>query len=93
MPRGLRFGFINRWLSFWHGRPIAAKDVPMSVSAIAVSAPVTAPAPTPASAPDTSAAKTPDQQNDNDASDATEAPPPVVAALPPGQGTRIDQIA
>lgn len=58
----------------------------MSVSAIAVSAPVTAPV----SAPDTGAAKTPDQQND---SDATEAQPPVVAALPPGQGTRIDQIA
>jgi hypothetical protein len=56
----------------------------MSVSAIAASAPVTA--------PDTSAAKAPDMQNGNDANDATEAPPPVVAALPPGQGTRIDQI-
>jgi hypothetical protein len=62
---------------------------PMSVSAITVSAPVTAPV----SAPDASPAKTPDQQNNSDASDATEAQPPVVAALPPGQGTRIDQIA
>jgi len=61
----------------------------MSVSAIAVSARVTAPV----STPDTSAAKTPDQQNDSDTSDATEAQPPVVAALPPGQGTRVDQIA
>jgi len=54
-----------------------------------VSARVTAPV----STPDTSAAKTPDQQNDSDTSDATEAQPPVVAALPPGQGTRVDQIA
>jgi hypothetical protein len=52
---------------------------------IATSAPVTA--------TDTSAAKTPDPSNDNSANDATEAQPPVVAALPPGQGTRIDQIA
>jgi len=43
-------------------------------------------------ATDTSAAKTPDPSNDNSADDATEAQPPVVAALPPGQGTRIDQI-
>jgi hypothetical protein len=59
----------------------------MSVSAIATSAPITTSPPVTAS--DSSAAKTPDAQNDND---ATEAPPPVVAALPPGQGTRIDQI-
>ena len=47
----------------------------------------------PVTASDTSAAKTPDTSNDNNADDATEAQPPVVAALPPGQGTRIDQIA
>ena len=35
----------------------------------------------------------PGPANDNNADDATEAQPPVVAALPPGQGTRIDQIA
>ncbi len=57
----------------------------MSISAIAASAPVTA--------PDTGAAKAPDVQNDTNSGDATEAPPPVVTALPPGQGTRIDQIA
>jgi hypothetical protein len=62
----------------------------MSISAITTSAPVTPP--TPVTATD-SAAKTPDPQNDNNADDATEAQPPVVAALPPGQGTRIDQIA
>jgi hypothetical protein len=63
----------------------------MSISAITTSAHITAPNPVTAS--DTSAAKTPDTSNDNNADDATEAQPPVVAALPPGQGTRIDQIA
>jgi hypothetical protein len=63
----------------------------MSISAITTSAPITASNPVTAS--DTSAAKTPDTSNDNNADDATEAQPPVVAALPPGQGTRIDQIA
>lgn len=62
----------------------------MSISSITTSAPVTASRPV--TAPDTSAAKTPDPSNDNNADDATEAQPPVVAALPPGQGTRIDQI-
>jgi hypothetical protein len=35
--------------------------------------------------------KTPDPQNDSDSDDTT-AQPPVQAALPPGQGTRIDQL-
>jgi hypothetical protein len=63
----------------------------MSISAITTSAHITAPNPVTAS--DTSPAKTPDTSTDNTADDATEAQPPVVAALPPGQGTRIDQIA
>nr|HEV8010654.1 hypothetical protein [Bradyrhizobium sp.] len=62
----------------------------MSISAITTSAPVTMS--TPATASDTPAAKTPETPNGSDAGDATEAQPPVVAALPPGQGTRIDQI-
>jgi hypothetical protein len=62
----------------------------MSISAITTSAPVTTP--TPVTASDASAAKTPDTSNDGSADDATEAQPPVVAARPPGQGTRIDQI-
>jgi len=56
----------------------------MNISSIAPSTPV--------SPPDPSASKTPDVQPD-DASDAGAAQPPVQAALPPGQGTRIDQIA
>jgi hypothetical protein len=69
----------------------AAKELlPMSISAITTSAPVTTS--TPVTASDTPAAKTPDTSNGNDADDATEARPPVVAALPPGQGTRIDQL-
>jgi hypothetical protein len=62
----------------------------MSISAITTSAPITTSPPVTAS--DSSPAKTPDTSNDNTADDATEAQPPVVAALPPGQGTRIDQI-
>jgi hypothetical protein len=63
----------------------------MSISAITTSAHITTP--TPVTATDSSSAKTPDPSNENSADDATEAQPPVVAALPPGQGTRIDQIA
>jgi hypothetical protein len=54
----------------------------MNISSIAPSTPV--------NPPDPSASKTPDVQPDDDASAAQ---PPVQAALPPGQGTRIDQIA
>ena len=63
----------------------------MSISAITTSTSI--PKSTPVTATDTSAAKTADPQNGNNADDATEAQPAVVAALPPGQGTRIDQIA
>src|SRR5258705_18109 len=55
--------------------------VPMSVSAVTASPPVTM--------PETSEPKAPDVKPDADAS----APKPVVLApLPPGQGTRIDQL-
>jgi hypothetical protein len=55
----------------------------MSVSAVSAPAPVQ---PTPTSAP-----KVPDVQN-GAAADGTRTPQPtVLAALPPGQGTRIDQ--
>jgi hypothetical protein len=57
----------------------------MSISSITASAPVKAPATSPPQAPA--------PQNDNDANDAGAAQPTVVAALPPGQGTRINQIA
>ena len=53
----------------------------MSVSAVTASPPVTM--------PETSEPKAPDVKSDADAS----APKPVVQApLPPGQGTRIDQL-
>jgi len=56
----------------------------MSVSAVSAPAPVQ---PTPTSAP-----KVPDVQN-GAAADGTRTPQPtVLAALPPGQGTRIDQL-
>jgi hypothetical protein len=57
---------------------------PMSVSAVT--------APVPIVAPETSAPKVPDAQNG--AADGTRTPQPtLLAALPPGQGTRIDQLA
>jgi hypothetical protein len=50
-------------------------------------------APVPIKAPEVSAPKTPDVQNDA-AADGTRTPQPtVLAPLPPGQGTRIDQLA
>ena len=57
----------------------------MNVSSIPASPPATPPA--------TSTPKPPAAQNDGDANDAAAAQPPVQAALPPGQGTRINQIA
>jgi hypothetical protein len=45
-------------------------------------------------APEASASKAPDVKSDTDADEARAAAsqPPVLAALPPGQGTRIDQL-
>ena len=59
----------------------------MSISSVTAS--------TPASAPDASAPKAPEAKADNGADEARAAAsqPPVLAALPPGQGMRIDQIA
>ena len=57
----------------------------MSISAVTAPAPIQSP---PASAP-----KVPDVQN-GAAADGTRTPQPtVLAALPPGQGTRVDQLA
>jgi hypothetical protein len=57
----------------------------MSISSIS--------APTPVNPPDTSASNTPAVQPADGSNDTSTAQPPVQAALPPGQGTRIDQIA
>ena len=49
--------------------------------------------PVPVQSPSTSTPKVPDVQN-GAAADGTRTPQPtVLAALPPGQGTRIDQLA
>jgi hypothetical protein len=55
---------------------------PMSVSSVTAPAPVSTPQPSAPKAPDANAA----------ADDASAPQPTVLAALPPGQGTRIDQI-
>ncbi len=60
----------------------------MSISSISASVPVKAPDPVTAQ---TSNAQSSDASNDND-SDAGAAQPAVQAPLPPGQGTRIDQL-
>jgi hypothetical protein len=60
----------------------------MSVSSISsVSAPPTYPY------PDPNAAKVPDVKTDSDTNDATTTQPPPQAPLPPGQGTRVNQLA
>ena len=56
----------------------------MNVSSIPASPPVTPPYTTPPKAPDV--------QANNDANDAGAAQPPVQAPLPPGQGTRVNQL-
>jgi hypothetical protein len=61
----------------------------MSISSISTSTPVKAPDPV---SVQTSKAATGNAQNDNDTDDAGEAQPTVQAPLPPGQGTRIDQL-
>lgn len=63
----------------------------MSISSIPPSRPI------PITSADTSAPKAPDVKPpdvkaDADANDAGAAAPPVQAALPPGQGTRINQL-
>jgi hypothetical protein len=57
----------------------------MSVSAVTASPPVTM--------PEASEPKAPDVKPDADAADAGAHQPVVLAPLPPGQGTRIDQLA
>ncbi len=60
----------------------------MSVSSISsVSAPPTYPY------HDPNAAKVPDVKTDSDSNDATTTQPPPQAPLPPGQGTRVNQLA
>jgi len=51
------------------------------------------PAAAPVKPPEASEPKGPDVKIDGDADDSRATQPTVVAALPPGQGTRIDQIA
>jgi hypothetical protein len=60
------------------------KDIPMSISSVPPSLVV--------KAPDPVQWKAPEPKTDNNA-DTRGVQPPVQAALPPGQGTRIDQLA
>ena len=59
----------------------------MSISSVSAPGPVQPPYVT------TSQTPAPPASNDNDSDDAGAAPPPAQAPLPPGQGTRIDQLA
>jgi hypothetical protein len=61
----------------------------MSISSISASIPVKA---TDAITAQTSNTPSDNVQSGNDTDDAGEAPPTVQAPLPPGQGTRIDQL-
>jgi hypothetical protein len=46
----------------------------------------------PVKAPEVTPPKVPDVKNDNSADEANAPQPTVLAPLPPGQGTRIDQL-
>jgi len=50
------------------------------------------PASVPVKAPEVTAPKVPDVKSDQSADDANAPQPTVLAPLPPGQGTRIDQL-
>ena len=58
----------------------------MSISSIPASPPP------PITHPDHSATKAPEVKADGDANDAARTQPPAKAPLPPGQGTRVDQL-
>jgi len=58
----------------------------MSISSVSAPSPVQPPT-------TTSQTTTPPASNDSDSDDAGAAQPPAQAPLPPGQGTRIDQLA
>jgi hypothetical protein len=58
----------------------------MSISSISASVPA------PVTYPDPSATKAPDVKADGDANDAATTQPPAQAPLPPGQGTRVNQL-
>jgi hypothetical protein len=57
---------------------------PMSISSIPASAPV--------KTPEAAEPKTPETKPDTDADKVSAPQPTVLAALPPGQGTRVDQL-
>jgi hypothetical protein len=63
----------------------------MSISS--VSSVSTPPPIHPIQAPETKEPKGPDVKTDGDTDNAKAARPPALAPLPPGQGTRVDQIA
>jgi hypothetical protein len=48
---------------------------------------------TPINPPDPSVSQTPAVQPDDNSNDASTAQPPAPAPLPPGQGTRVNQLA
>jgi hypothetical protein len=50
-------------------------------------------APTPVNLPDPNVSRTPDAQPDDNSNDVSAAQPPAQAPLPPGQGTRVNQLA
>jgi hypothetical protein len=49
--------------------------------------------PTPVNLPDPNVSRTPDAQPDDNSNDVSAAQPPAQAPLPPGQGTRVNQLA
>jgi hypothetical protein len=84
--RILRFGFTKRWAP--RVRLAATTGIlPMNVSSVSSPTP-----PTPITPVEASDPKTPQAQTDSNSTDASTAQPTPPAPLPPGQGTRVNQL-
>jgi hypothetical protein len=88
MPRILTIGFTKPWYRLATIGSDEPRILQVNVSSIAPSAPIAAPQ---TSEPKT-ADKTADPTVDASAGDASEAQPTPPPPLPPGQGTRINQL-
>ena len=85
IARLLTFGFISHWSPLVTVGRNESRILSMSISSVAAPAAVQP-------ANNTPPAKPPDAGKANDADDAGAAQPAAPAPLPPGQGTRIDQL-
>jgi hypothetical protein len=88
MPQYLRIGFMKHSLARGHSR--GAKEPRISI--MSVSSISSVPPSPPVKPPEPVEAKAPEVKPDSDTDSAPAYQPPAQSPLPPGQGTRIDQL-